>query len=202
MKGDEEASLRGGRKHGYRIAPSAIDRWLTDSRATRHELVTIGPRHLLAAVATAAAAAAVVLTLGACGGETKTVTQPASTAPLGRQIGGDSRTTAVADTRARTAARAFLTSYLNISYGRADPDTLRNASSALRAQQRAQKPRVPPGVRSRRPRITALRLEAAGDRRLRAIATVEDGDVAPYPLFATLAPSSASAGWVAVSVGG
>lgn len=28
-----QASLPAGRKHGYRIAPSAVDRWLTASRA-------------------------------------------------------------------------------------------------------------------------------------------------------------------------
>jgi len=28
-----QASLPAGRKHGYRIAPSAVDRWLTESRA-------------------------------------------------------------------------------------------------------------------------------------------------------------------------
>jgi len=139
--------------------------------------------------------------LAACGGETKTVTQPASTAPLGRPIGGTAKpNSADADVKARYAARAFLTSYLNVSYGRAKPDELRNASKALRDSQRAQQPRVPEGVRNRRPRIVALRLEAIGDGRVRATATVDDGDVAPYPLFATLARSGGR--WLAVSVGG
>ena len=60
---------------------------------------------------------------------------------------------------------------------------------------------MPPGVRNRSPRVIALRLEAAGDGRVRAAATVNDGDVAPYPLFATLA-HTADGRWVAVSVGG
>lgn len=151
--------------------------------------------------AAAVAAAVAVIGLAACGGDTTTVTQPASTAPLGRPIGG--ATTPAADAggaKARAAARAFLTSYLNVSYGRAKPGDLRNASNALRHSLRAQHARVPAGVRDRRPQIIALHLEAVGDGRVRATATVDDGDVAAYPLFATLARRSGR--WIAVSVGG
>ena len=161
-----------------------------------HEPVT-GLRPVLAGAVTAGA-----LALLACGAETKTVTEPASTAPLGRPIGGGTRAPAITDTKARAAARAFLTSYLNVSYGRARPDALRNASKALRDSQAEQQARVPEGVRDRRPRIVALRLEPIGDRRVRATATVDDGDVARYPLFATLARSAGDGRWVAVSVGG
>lgn len=139
--------------------------------------------------------------VAACGGDTATVTQPASTAPLGRPIGGATTPAANAGgAKARAAARAFLTSYLNVSYGRAEPNTLRNASKALRDRQRAQQARVPEGVRDRRPRIIALHLEAVSDGRVRAAATVDDGDVAAYPLFATLARRGGR--WIAVSVGG
>ena len=95
-----------------------------------------------------------------------------------------------------------LTSYLKVSYGRAKPTHLHNATSALRANLRAQQARVPEGVRNRRPRIVALRLEPVGDGRVRATATIDDGDVAPYPLFATLARSADGGRWLAVSVGG
>ena len=176
----------------YRITPSASRPCLTQPRAGR------------SAIATGAAVAAAVtlgIWLSACGGETKTVTQPASTAPLGRPIGGQSRHGAAGETDARAAARAFLTSYLAISYGHAKPDELRGASRALRDRLRAQNPRVPPGVRNRRPRVIALHVKAVSDGRVRATATVDDGDVAPYPLFATLAKRS-SGRWIAVSVGG
>ena len=156
----------------------------------------IALRRMVLAIVTAAAVAA-----AGCGGDTKTVTKPASTTPLGRPIGGDGRQAAgPGHGAARAAARAFLTSYLNVSYGRADTSELRNASKALRDSQRAQRARVPEGVRNRRPRIIALHLDAIGDGRVRATATVDDGDVAAYPLFATLARSGGR--WIAISVGG
>lgn len=140
--------------------------------------------------------------LASCGAATTTtVTQPTGTAPLGRPIGGvDRRPPSLTDMQARDAARTFLVSYLDISYGRAQPDELRGASAALRDALAAQQARVPEGVRGRRPRVVSLRLEPVGDRRARATASVDDGDVAPYPLFVTLARTGA--GWVAVSVGG
>ena len=153
-------------------------------------------RRQLAALVVVVALSAVV---AACGGETKTVTQPAETAPLGRPIGGEKRPEP-GGKDARAAAHAFLTSYLAISYGQEKPDRLRNATAALRDRLRAQNPRVPPGVAKRRPKVIALRLEAVGDGRVRATGTVDDGDVAPYPLFATLARRDGR--WVAVSVGG
>ena len=142
-----------------------------------------------------------VITLVSCGGQTTTVTQPASDAPLGRPIGGDpNRTRDTGGEDARAAARAFLTSYLSISYGRAKPSALRSATPALRKQLREQNPRVPPGAAKRRPRVVALRLEAVGDGRVRATGTVDDDDLATYPLFATLAQIDGR--WIAVSVGG
>ena len=146
-------------------------------------------------------ATAAAIGVAACGDDTTTVTEPASTAPLGRPIGGGTTPAANAGgAKARAAAHAFLTSYLNISYGRAKPNTLRNASQALRDRQRAQQARVPEGVRDRRPRIIALHLEAVSDGYVRATETVDDGDVAAYPLFATLARRGGR--WIAVSVGG
>ena len=140
--------------------------------------------------------------LASCDGQTTTVTQPASTAPLGRPIGGAGASAlSPTDARAQAAARSFLKSYLDVSYGWAKPNELRSASPALRTGLRAQQPRVPEGVRGRRPRVVSLRLEAVGDGRVRATASVDDGDVAPYPLFVTLT-GSAGGRWVAVSVGG
>jgi hypothetical protein len=140
--------------------------------------------------------------LAACGTQPKAVTRSSrDDAALGRIIGRSPRTTDARGDNARAAARAFLTSYLDVSYGRAEPGELRSATRALREGLRAEHARVPAGVRNRRPRIAALHLEAIGDRRLRATATVDDGDVAPYPLFATLARRTGGR-WVAVSVGG
>lgn len=149
---------------------------------------------------TAAAVILAAVLLTACGERTKTVTQPASTAPLGRTIGGATPPRQAGGTSARKAAHAFFQSYLEISYGQRRPDQLRRASDSLRRSLRAQNARVPPGVRNLHPQVTALRLTPAGNGRLHAAATVEDGDVTPYPIFATLARDRSGA-WVATSLG-
>lgn len=139
------------------------------------------------------------VTVAACGTQTTTVTQPPRDAALGRPIGGTA-TRQAGGQAARTAARAFVSSYLQISYGHAPPQRLRGASRSLRDRLRAQGARVPPGVRDRTPRIVALSLKPDRDGSVRAIATVDDGDLAPYPLIATLERHDQR--WVAVSVGG
>lgn len=138
--------------------------------------------------------------LSGCGGTTTTVTAPASTTPLGRPIGSGTPPQEAGDPAARAAARTFFTSYLAVSYGRADAASLRGASAALRDRLRSQQARVPQGVKARTPRVAALRLEPIDTGLVRATATVGDGDVAPYPLFATLRRSHGR--WTAVSVGG
>jgi hypothetical protein len=173
----------------------AFTGWLVDVLARSRTIMTArGP-------ITAVAVAMLSASLTACGAPTTTVTQPAGDAPLGRSIGADPPTSDPGDQDARAAARAFLSSYLAISYGQAQPSQLRAASRALRDRLRAQNARVPPGVRKRRARVVALRLKRTADGRVRAIATVDDGDLAPYPLFATLQRAGAGR-WVAVSVGG
>lgn len=158
----------------------------------------------IAAVALAAAAAgAIVLAVLSFQRDTpNSTTTSAADASLGRPIGG-SRTTApgaTADADAEAAARTFFRSYLAVSYGRAPARELHNATASLRRGLRAQNPRVPPGVRDLTPRLASLRLEPLAQGRLRATATVDDGDVAPYPLFATLARRDGR--WLALSVGG
>lgn len=157
--------------------------------------VTPVARALWAIAAVLAAAFALV----ACGGEKATSDDRGS---LGRPIGGQQPAVRSADDRdARAAARAFLTSYLAVSYGRARPGDLRNATRSLRDRLRAQAARVPPGIRQRRPKVIALRVESVADGQVRATATVDDGDVAPYPLFATLVRQPGGR-WLAVTVGG
>lgn len=151
----------------------------------------------------AAVLIAVTTALTACGdNDSTTVTRTANDQSLGRPIGGQPpRTDQNTNADARATARAFLSSYLAVSYGHAKPETLRSATRSLRARLRAQAPRVPPGVTARHPRVVALRLESVADDQVRATATVDDGDVAAYPLFATLARGE-DGSWVAISVGG
>ena len=153
--------------------------------------------------AAVAASCAVVLALLSGGRDTHTpATTTATDASLGRPIGGSGGVaqSSTAEPGAEAAARRFFRSYLAVSYGRAGPDELRNATASLRERLRAQNARVPPGVRRLTPRVSALRLKPVGPGRLRATATVDDGDVAPYPLFATLGRRDGR--WLVVSVGG
>ena len=154
--------------------------------------------------AAGAAALALCLAASGCGGsDTPKVTTAVSDDSLGRPIGGTQppASPSAGGNDARQAARAFLTSYLAVSYGRAKPGALRNATPALRDRLRTQAARVPPGVENRRPRVVALRLESVAAGQVRATATVDDGDVAPYPLFATL-QRQAGDRWIATTVGG
>jgi hypothetical protein len=143
---------------------------------------------------------AIAIAIVGCGAQERGASRSTSTAPLGRPIGSAATSQAPGDRAALTAARAFLSSYLAITYGRAEPGRLRAATSALRAALRAQHARVPQGIRGRRPRIISLQLEPQASGRRRATATVDDGDVAPYPLFATL--SRRDGRWLVVSVQG
>ena len=170
------------------------------------QAVTAGPAARRPAAARPLSALATVLiaatlTLSACGSDATTSTS-ADRDSLGRPIGGQQPTARGAGgLQARAAARAFLTSYLAVSYGRAKPGELRNATRALRDRLRAQAARVPPGIRQRRPNVIALRVDPVADGQVRATATVEDGDVAPYPLFATL-ERQAGDRWIVTTVGG
>lgn len=153
------------------------------------------------ALSTVTAVATVTVALSGCGGDDPARTTPRADDSLGRPIGGQPPAADGVNGDARAAARAFLTSYLAVSYGRAKSGTLRSATASLRDRLRAQAPRVPPGIENRRPKVVALRLESVADGQVRATATVDDGDVAPYPLFATLARQPGGR-WFAVTVGG
>jgi hypothetical protein len=147
-----------------------------------------------------ALALAALLAIAGCGDSSAPSPRAQSdTTPLGRSIGAPKPSTR-GNPEVRAVARTFFTTYLAISYGRAGADSLRGASAALREQLRTQGARVPPGVAKRRPRVAALRVEPVGSGLARATATVDDGDVAPYPLFATV--RSVRGRWVVVSVGG
>jgi hypothetical protein len=151
----------------------------------------------VSARAVIAIAAAVLLT--GCGdGGARSTSQPHATV-FGRPI-GPPKPAERGDLEVRAAARTFFTTYLAISYGRAKPGTLRGATAALREQLRVQGARVPPAIKDRRPRLAALRVEPVGGGLARATATIDDGDVAPYPLFATL--RRVAGRWLVVSVGG
>ena len=91
-----------------------------------------------------------------------------------------------AGTDARPTARRFVTTYLAFLYGRADADDIAGATAPVRRELAASRPRVPPALRRRRPRVVDLRLTQQTRNAVLATASVDDGDVAVYPIVFTL----------------
>lgn len=85
--------------------------------------------------------------------------------------------------RVARAARGFLTGYLRYLYGRGRAGRIDRASTALRRRLAAERLRVPPAARRRRPRLVSLHGERVPERRAWLVtARVDDGDVAVYPV--------------------
>jgi hypothetical protein len=101
---------------------------------------------------------------------------------------------------ADNAARRFLRGYLAAVYGRGTIDEIPASTPQLREGLRRQHDRVPPAQRARHPHVARLVLTAAGAEALRGLATVDDGDLAPYPLPFTIARDRAGH-WRVTSVG-
>lgn len=87
---------------------------------------------------------------------------------------------------ARPVARAFVTSYVAFLYGRAGAEDVEHVTSAVRRELIANRQRVPPALRQRRPRIVDLRVTRQAADAVLATARIDDGDVAVYPIVFTL----------------
>jgi len=87
---------------------------------------------------------------------------------------------------ARPTARRFVNSYLAFIYGRAEAEDIAGVTAAVRRELAASRPRVPPALRQRRPRVIDLRLTQQTRDAVLATASVDDGDVAVYPIVFTL----------------
>lgn len=149
---------------------------------------------------TAVVVLAAGLAAGGCGAQkpAASVASPPAAAELGRPIGPQAHP--VVPAAARFAARRFLHGYLAAVYGRGDIDAIPATTRQLRALLRRQSGRVPPAQRTRHPRVAALALTPAAADRLRGQATVDDGDLAPYPLAFTIARDQTGR-WRVTSVG-
>jgi hypothetical protein len=86
----------------------------------------------------------------------------------------------------KRTARRFLLDYLPFTYGRGSARNIRAASARLRAELAAEPPRVPPGERRQRPRVTLLQLDGAGRTWAGIVALVDDG-ARRYSVALTLA---------------
>ena len=80
----------------------------------------------------------------------------------------------VAPTAARTAALAFIISWLGYSYGHATPAQLLDLTASLGCALGSRPPHVPPAIRGLHPHVASLTLGAIGTRWL-ASATITDG---------------------------
>lgn len=96
------------------------------------------------------------------------------------------------------AAQEFLAGYLPYLYGQASPGSIERASVALRRRLSATPPRVSPATRKRRPRVVRLTVKRLASGRWHAVATVDDGGVARYPV--ELLVSTSPRGRVVTSV--
>lgn len=81
-----------------------------------------------------------------------------------------------------SAARRFLGGYLRYIYGHGPASEIRAASPQLARRLRRGRPRVSPATRQRRPRIAELSARSLGARTELAVATIDDGGAARYPI--------------------
>ena len=76
---------------------------------------------------------------------------------------------------AKRAARRFLADYLPYTYGRRPAPSIRGATPPLRRRLATQRPRVPPAVRRRRPRVLLVQAEDVTRTHGAVTALVSDG---------------------------
>jgi hypothetical protein len=88
--------------------------------------------------------------------------------------------------RADDAAKQFLGSYLSFAYGRVRAPAVTPVTPALRNQLVRERAQMTPAERRRHPRVVSLRVVGIMPGFVAAIAAVEDGGIAAYPLRFTL----------------
>jgi hypothetical protein len=87
-------------------------------------------------------------------------------------------------TEARDVGERFLRGYVAFVYGRTNADELEGASADLRRALRRSRVRVPPARARRTPRLIRVDAVLQAPGVVQVTATIEDGDLAPYPVAA------------------
>jgi hypothetical protein len=100
--------------------------------------------------------------------------------------------------RARDAAERFLGSYLSFAYGRARALSVTPVAPALGNQLAREHAQITPVDRRRHPRVVSLRVVGMTPGFVLAMAMVDDGGIAAYPLRFTLQESAGR--WAVSSV--
>jgi uncharacterized protein DUF6459 len=85
---------------------------------------------------------------------------------------------------ARDVGVRFLRGYVALLYGRAKVDELEGLSADLRRSLRRARVRVPPARARRTPRLVRVDAFVQAPGVVELTATIEDGDLAPYPVTA------------------
>ena len=116
--------------------------------------------------------------------EPKSIDPTAAPRPQEQEEPGPNDVTRAEIAAAKTAAREFLTGgYLAYSYGRVDAEDVPRASDDLREEFAAEPPRLPPGTRPRRARVTGLQTNGSAESRIELLALItEEGDYYTIPL--------------------
>jgi hypothetical protein len=87
---------------------------------------------------------------------------------------------------ARRVARRFLDGYLAFLYGRGPASEITDVSPAVGRELARNTPRIPPAQRDRTPRVVDLSVVGQAREAVIATASIDDGDVAVYPIVFTL----------------
>jgi hypothetical protein len=87
---------------------------------------------------------------------------------------------------ARRVAARFLDGYLAFLYGRAPARGVTDVSEPVRRELVRNTPRIPPAQRQRTPRVVDLSVVGQAPGAVIVTASVDDGDVAVYPIVFTL----------------
>lgn len=87
---------------------------------------------------------------------------------------------------AEAAARRFLRGYLAVLYGRGAVGDVTDASEPVLRALRRNVRRVPAAQRQRRPQVVDLRLVRQAPAAVLATASIDDGDLAVYPIVFAL----------------
>jgi len=87
---------------------------------------------------------------------------------------------------ARRVAARFLDGYLAFLYGRAPAERVTDVTAPVRRELVRNTPRIPPAQRQRTPRVIDLNVVGQAPGAVIVTASVDDGDVAVYPIVFTL----------------
>ena len=121
---------------------------------------------------------------------------PAAPSEEGLPSGSGSRRDVVSS---RRVARAFLAGYLPYTYGRRSAQRITHASSALRRELLADRPRVPAAERRLQPRLELLQSDGVSHELARLHALVDDGR---RRYLVALELARTPQGWIVTRAGG